>query len=108
MERLQPRNYLEISTMTDAENVSRLPVVVVIEKGKNISVYKVEGKDVSEYFDSVGKGNPFPFFGNVEEATRKFGKPISEDAFLKASVFPAQFRFSPKGSYAMYRAKFEE
>ena len=109
MSKLPPRKYLNITSPTDIENAKNLPLAVVLQIGDNVTVYKVDGKDSIDYFNAWD--NPLmPSFKSVENATKRFGKTITREAFMKASVFPAQSGSHEPGNkeWAVYRARFEE
>ena len=107
MERLRPR-FLDISCIS-LEDIRKLPVAVVIARGKDVKVYKIESKDVHEYFHSLKyDGSSYPF-KDVLKATEKFGKPMPEEDLLKTPGFlPEGPSFFPQGSYAIYKIKPDE
>jgi len=107
MERLRPR-FLDISCIS-LEDIRKLPVAVVIARGKDVKVYKIESKDVHEYFQSLKyDGSSYPF-KDVLKATEKFGRPMSEEDLLKTPGFlPEGPSFFPQGSYAIYKIKPDE
>jgi hypothetical protein len=107
MSKLPPKKILDFPDIRSMEDAKKLPLAVVIEKGNNVSVYRIESDDVGSYFMEMG-GDPVPFIGNLLYATEKFGKPITKEEFLNASVFPAQLGVLSEISYAIYRAKFKE
>jgi len=107
MSKLSPKKILDFPDIRSMEEARKLPLAVIIEKGNDVSVYRVESDDTESYFKAMG-GDPTPFVGNLLYATEKFGKPISKEEFLSASVFPAQLGVLSEVSYAIYRAKFEE
>jgi hypothetical protein len=108
MSKLPPKKYLSLSSVRDIEETKRLPLAIVIGKvNEEPSVYKIEKEDVEDYFRTMG-GDPVPFVGNLLNAIKKFGKIISKEEFLNASVFPAQAGVLSGVDYAIYRARFEE
>lgn len=104
MSGLPPKKFIDIASAMDAR---KLPLAVVIQKGRDIKVYRIESKDTREYFDSFD--DPLvASVESVENASKAFGEEISHEAFLQASVFPAQMgQSSNNKEYAIYRAKFE-
>jgi len=107
MSKLTPKKILDFPDIKSMEDAKKLPLAVVIQKENNVAVYRIESEDVESYFSAMG-GDPVPFVGNLLYATEKFGKPISKEEFLNASVFPAQLGVLSGVDYAIYRAKFEE
>jgi hypothetical protein len=108
MSKLPPKKYLSISSIRDVEEAKRLPLAIIIEKvDEEPFVYKVESKDVEDYFIAMG-GDPMPFVGNLLHAVKKFGKTITKEEFLNESVLPAQVGVLSGIGYAIYRAKFDE
>lgn len=106
MSKLPPRKYLRISSLKDVEETNKLPLAIVIGKvDEEPSVYKIERKYVEDYFRTMGR-DPVPFAGNLLHAIEKFGKVISKEEFLNASVFPAQVGVLSGIDYAIYRAEF--
>jgi hypothetical protein len=104
MSGLPPKKYLDMTSVMDAR---KLPLAVVIQKGKDIKVYRVDSENSRAYFNSFD--DPLmPSVDSVEKATKTFGKEISQESFLQTSVFPAQTGHSSSNKeYAIYRAKFE-
>lgn len=107
MERLRPKP-LDISHMS-LEDIRKLPLAVVTDDGENITIYKIEGANVRKHSQSLEYEGRFYPLKDVLEATKRFGKPISEDVLLEAYGFmPEEPYLSSKGSYAIWKVKFEK
>ena len=104
MSALPTTNYIGFESLND---IKKLPLAVVIQRGKEVKVYRVEGEESRNYFNYFS--DPFLRFGPVEEITKKLGKEISKESFLNAKVFPAQMGTDGQGNeYIIYRARFKE
>lgn len=105
---LSPKKFIEILDVASAMDAKKLPLAVVIQNGRDIKVYRVDSEDTQGYFESFD--DPLmPSTDSIEKATKAFGKEISQESFLQASVLPAQSgNYGNKKEYAIYRARFEE
>lgn len=109
MSKLPPIKYLAIGSTKDLEEARKLPLAVVLQKGKKVTVYKVESTDAQTFFE-CWDDFLMPSFDSVEYAAKKIGKKISNKSFINASVVPAQTGAQVPGNkeYAIYRARFED
>jgi hypothetical protein len=104
MSALPPEKYIEIKDLADA---NLLPLAVVIQRGEDVKVYRIESEKTERYFNSFS--GPFFQFEYVDLVSKKFGKEIPKDSFLKAAVFPAHSGCDGYGNeFMIYRARFEE
>ena len=104
MSALPPEKYIEPKDLADANS---LPLAVVIQRGEDIKIYRVESEKTESYFNSFP--SPFLQFEYVDLVSKKFGKEIPKESFLKAAVFPAHTGCDGSGNeFAIYRARFEE
>jgi len=107
MSRLPPKKRLDIAF----EDARRLPLAVVVQRGINVKVYRIEAENARSYFNSF---EFTPSTDSVEGACKMFGKEISKEEFEKASVYPipaqegGSARPDNPSEYIVYRAKFEE
>jgi len=107
MSGLPPRNFIDIKSVKSVMDAKKLPLAVVLQNGRNIIVYRVDAENDEKYFESFDD-MLMPSFDSVEKATKAFGKEISQESFLQASLLPAQSGQSSNKEYAIYRAKFED
>jgi hypothetical protein len=104
MSALPPENYIPINDLVD---VNFLPLAVVLQRGKDVKVYRIENEKTERYFNSFP--GPFFQFEYVDLVTKKLGKEIDKDSFLKAAVFPAHSGCDGSGNeFVIYRARFED
>jgi hypothetical protein len=98
---------IEIKNSDDVRMVDGLPLVVVIERDGRKSIHRIT--NLRGYWGEI-PGSEYLGHIDLEKAETlctKYGVPVPEERFKKASVFPAIIKHTPNGSYIEYRTKFE-
>jgi hypothetical protein len=106
MSGLKPKKLID-DCLLNVVDALRLPLAVVLQRGKEIKVYKVDENAANGYVEEIDRLCSFRL---IEETTTSLGKEISKDEFLGTEIFPFPIVSGGEGKneYAIYKAYFRD